>query len=339
MWETIITGWTLGLSIGTTCIVTCTPIYIPYLLVEERKQLRNFLVILEISAGRFISYAIFGAVVGFLGTQIPDNIRILFTCIAYILFSIFLIGTVLRVEKHCKKPLMSKLVNITKSPFYLGLLTGISPCPAFLLMLSKALDVGGAISGMLLFIAFFFGTTIYIIPLGFIGFLNKIYIVKKFARYLAVLVAIFFIFSGVRGLITYAIHETGYEIVNFLEVDTLYVIDNNQDNEQKRQLIEDKVKELHTDITIIEIMSNYDKDIIDQIDKFPELSCVIKSNSLADSSTEIDKKVNTILKEKMCKQIIVDFQNTDEHIIRQITFLNEIRFKNKVGQGFEFRLN
>ncbi len=340
MLETIITGWTLGLSIGTTCLVTCMPIYLPYLLSEERKGFYNFLIILEISVGRFISYAIFGAVVGFLGTQIPDNIRILFTCIAYILFSIFLIGTVFRVERHHKGCAVPKVVNLTKSPFMLGILTGINLCPAFMLMLSKALDIGGAISGMLLFIAFFFGTTMYIIPLGFVGFLNKIYIIKKFARYLAVLVALFFISSGVRGLITFVMPERGYEIVNFLEVDTLYVVDNSQGNEQKRQLMENKIKELHPNINIIEMISiNQNNNFVAQIDELSELSSVIKSNSLVESNTEVDKKVNTILKAKDCRQIIIDFQRADEHIVQQIIYLNEVSFKNKIGEGFEFRLN
>ena len=67
MLTTLIEGFILGISTGTLCLVTCTPIYIPYLMSEDRKFGRNFIKVFEISAGRFFSYIAFGALAGFLG--------------------------------------------------------------------------------------------------------------------------------------------------------------------------------------------------------------------------------------------------------------------------------
>jgi len=37
MFQILAKGFSLGLTLGTTCLVTCTPIYIPYLISEDRK--------------------------------------------------------------------------------------------------------------------------------------------------------------------------------------------------------------------------------------------------------------------------------------------------------------
>ena len=43
MLTTLIEGFILGISTGTLCLVTCTPIYIPFLMSEDRKFGKNFI--------------------------------------------------------------------------------------------------------------------------------------------------------------------------------------------------------------------------------------------------------------------------------------------------------
>ncbi|HNX01872.1 MAG TPA: sulfite exporter TauE/SafE family protein, partial [Candidatus Cloacimonadota bacterium] len=158
--KTLIEGFLLGLSTGTICLLTCTPIYLPYLATEKRNLKENFWKVMEISFGRFFSYLAFGAIAGWLGAQIAEIDRSLYTGIAYILLSFFLIMTSVRTskqEKHCPIPFYLKL---TKSAFLMGVLTGINFCPSFLIAVSKAVDLAGIFNGIMLFMGFFVGTTL-----------------------------------------------------------------------------------------------------------------------------------------------------------------------------------
>jgi len=196
----------LGLSTGTICLLTCTPIYLPYLATEKRNLKENFWKVMEISFGRFFSYLAFGAIAGWLGAQIAEIDRSLYTGIAYILLSFFLIMTSVRTskqEKHCPIPFYLKL---TKSAFLMGVLTGINFCPSFLIAVSKAVDLAGIFNGIMLFMGFFVGTTLFLLPLAFTGMLASLGKMKHYARIAAILIAVWFVGQGGWNIYTH-FHE------------------------------------------------------------------------------------------------------------------------------------
>jgi len=186
----------LGLSTGTICLLTCSPIYLPYLISEDRSLKKSFYKVMEISGGRFFAYLLFGAMAGWLGSFVPQQQRILFTGISYILLSFFLVLNVMRTHKADKKCKVPAWFKFTQSGFLLGIFTGINFCPSFLIALTKSVDLGGAVSGMLLFLGFFVGTTLYLLPMTFTALLTVIGPVKKVARYASILIAIWFIWQG-----------------------------------------------------------------------------------------------------------------------------------------------
>ena len=248
MFGTIVEGFLLGLATGSTCLATCTPIYIPYLLTEERKFLKSFLAVMEISAGRFISYLAFGAMAGFVGTQIAAVNRTLFTSIAYILLSAYLVLSVVRTHKKAKSCPIPKYARFTKSAFFLGILTGINFCPSFLIALSKALDLGGTFSGVQLFFGFFFGTSIFLLPLAFIGGLGKIKSMANAARIASLLVAVWFTFAGVKGLVHYftphQISESKRIVEAFVPKQEITIVAS-EENFEYFQKVKEAIDELH----------------------------------------------------------------------------------------------
>ncbi len=204
MLQALTEGFTLGLATGVVCLSTCTPIYLPYLLSSDRKLWKSFVAIMEISAGRFFSYLTFGAIAGFLGAQISQVNREVFTAIAYILLSIYLISSAIRTRNEHKKCAVPKFAAMTRSAFVLGILTGINFCPAFLIALSNAMNLAGPLSGMLLFLGFFFGTSLFLIPLAFANFLTRIRQMKSIAQLASVLIGIWFIARGLFMLYGFA---------------------------------------------------------------------------------------------------------------------------------------
>lgn len=196
MIRTIIEGFTLGFSTGSICLVSCTPIYLPYLISEDRSFSKNIWKVLEISLGRFFSYIVFGLFAGWIGSNIATINRDLFTTIAYILLSVFLVLSAIRTKKKQSKCHIPAIAKITSSAFLLGVFTGINFCPSFLIALSKAVDLAGPVSGALLFLGFFVGTSIFLIPLAFSGFLAYIKNLKQIAQIASIAIAVWFLFSA-----------------------------------------------------------------------------------------------------------------------------------------------
>jgi len=137
MFQTIIEGLNLGLATGSTCLATCTPIYLPYIMQDKRSLGKNLGKILEISIGRFVSYLLFGALSGYLGSMFTTVNREVFTLIAYILLIFFLGFSFIRADKSHKGCKVKSVYKVTESAFLLGVITGINFCPSFLFALSR----------------------------------------------------------------------------------------------------------------------------------------------------------------------------------------------------------
>jgi len=321
MIKTLLEGAALGLATGTACLVTCTPIYLPYLISEDRKLSKSLLAVLEISAGRFVSYIAFGAIAGFTGAQIASIDRQLFTSIAYILLSVYLILSAVRTNKKSKSCYVPKLARFTKSGILLGILTGINFCPSFLIALSKAVDLGGAVSGMLLFLGFFFGTSIFLLPLAFIGQISKVNRMKLIAQYASVLIAIWFTFSGVKGLAQYYEHK---------KLDA-----------QPSRLVEAFNPNIPIAIVADEENSGYFKVLQDSLKNYTpaDVHFLQNSNSVIDSLNNYNQLVlvidSTILDER--------FDNFDYFMVepdydlpRMLKFMKFYTFKTRTNLHWEF---
>ena len=199
-------GFMLGLATGTTCLATCGPVYAPYLMQYERNLWKSIIALCEISAGRFITYAIVGLIAGLLGDGLKGLNKDLFTASAYILFSIFLIVTTFRTSKKEKCCQTGKWSAFVDRPVILGILTGINFCPSFLLAFTKAVDLSGPMAGLALFSSFFVGTSLFLIPLSFFGIFGMKKQFRLIARTAAILISVWFISQAGVSLYNY-FHE------------------------------------------------------------------------------------------------------------------------------------
>ena len=289
MIKTLVEGVILGLTTGTACLVTCSPIYLPYLISEDRKLSKSIYAVLEISAGRFVSYLAFGAIAGYTGAQIASVNRELFTSIAYILLSAYLVLSAVRTNKKAKSCHVPKMARFTQSGIILGILTGINFCPSFLIALSKAVDLGGAFSGMMLFLGFFFGTSIFLLPLAFIGQISKVSKMKMVAQYASILVAIWFTFSGVKGLVHYFEHKKldaqPSRLVEAFNPNIPLAVIASEENSTYFKILQDSLKN-YTPSSVHYFQ--YNKTILDSINKLSETVLVIDSSILNESFDNYD---------------------------------------------------
>lgn len=222
----------LGLATGTTCLASCGPVYAAYLLGEKRSALGSLRIILMLNVGRFAAYSAFGVLAGLLGGAVPVALRTPLSATGYILFAAYLVMSAVRIHRSCGGCSTSRFLSLTRSAFLLGVLTGFSICPAFLIALTGAFESSGPVGGMLLFIGFYAGTTVYMLPFAFLGLLTRREWFTRAARVLSVIVAVYFLASGIRMLVRHFSPEpipagggeVGEELFSVFEQDTIYLL-------------------------------------------------------------------------------------------------------------------
>jgi len=280
IYETLLSGFSLGLLTGSACFATCGPIYMPYMMQRKLNITQSVFMILEISAGRFVSYILFGIAAGFLGQSISSisEHKELFTAIAYIAFSVMLLMSAFSTQKKETGCAVSKWSKFADAPVLLGIFTGINFCPSFLIALTNAVSLNGPVSGAVLFFGFFMGTNIYLLPLSVFGVMGNKKVFRTIAMAASILVGGFFIVKAVTTLMHFPDHEapqvSGENIVSILDKDDMFVLKSPDENieilinalkKKRKGVVKTITSETEiTDSCYVLVTTGYDSLVIDK---------------------------------------------------------------------------
>jgi sulfite exporter TauE/SafE len=193
----------LGLSTGLFCVGFCVPLLGPVMLGREKSGMRDSAISIGLFlAGRLVAYLLFGLVFGALGGVLTRfwAVKTVFLPALYALLGVLMIlyGV---VQSFPHVGFCKLLTPRVRSRWYLliiGFLAGINICPPFLLAVTTAMDVGGALAGMMFFFIFFLATSVYLLPLLFSGLINRFREVRFAARIASVVAGLYFIYLAAR---------------------------------------------------------------------------------------------------------------------------------------------
>jgi sulfite exporter TauE/SafE len=189
-----------GLSVGAFCLTYCFPFMGVFFAAEERRPRSNLFVFLEFLAGRLVGYLCFGLLVGYLGEKFEVRWLRRATDISFIVLSLillfFLLGLV-REKSLCPTPKWLK----TRSPLVMGFFMGINLCPPFLLSVAYVFQQQSPLYGMAYFALFFLSSSVYFLPLLFVGFAAKIQELRTVARLSGFLVVTLFFIYGIYSIV------------------------------------------------------------------------------------------------------------------------------------------
>jgi sulfite exporter TauE/SafE len=161
----------LGLSTGASCLASCAPFIVPVLAIEGvEARPRRFALIALFLAGRLLAYAATGFVAGTLGSLAagfldPGLDRALLRAGWAVGGLVLLAGGLAGLGGHSLCRRLASIERPGLSSFVLGLAAGLSLCPPFIAAASRAAALG-ALGGVLYFLLFFAGTSVWILPLG-----------------------------------------------------------------------------------------------------------------------------------------------------------------------------
>ncbi|KPJ55366.1 hypothetical protein AMJ47_00645 [Parcubacteria bacterium DG_72] len=202
MLEFIISPFLLGLSVGIYCFSYCIPFAASFIVSEQRQKKENLYIVLKFIFGRFLGYLVFGAVFGYLGQSFNVFQINLILNIALILLSLLLIIHALgfidwKYFSFCRK--FKKYNN--RLPVLMGFLMGVNVCPPFLMSVVYVFNLHSVFLGVMYFLMFFLATSVYFLPLFFLGFLNKLKSFQLVGRVSALIVGTIFFIYGLYYII------------------------------------------------------------------------------------------------------------------------------------------
>lgn len=199
-WELVIQPLLTGLSVGGFCLTYCFPFMGVFFAAEERSSKKNFLVLLEFLTGRLAGYLCFGLLVGYLGEKFEPRWLRLATDISFMVLSLvllfYLLGLI-REKGFCSEPKFLK----DRGPALMGFFMGINLCPPFLLSVVYVFKQQSALYGMFYFALFFLASSLYFLPVMFVGLASRAKEFRAMARASGFLVAGIFFIYGIYSIV------------------------------------------------------------------------------------------------------------------------------------------
>lgn len=203
MTEVLLQPFLAGLSMGLFCGAYCLPFVVPLLVSEQRDGRSSAGVVLRVIGGRLVGYIVFGALTGFLGERLDGAFFHLASAAALVALSLVLIVHAVGLARLPRPACAGLARRGAATPWVMGLLMGFNVCPPFLLSVAYVFTLHSAWKGIVYFLVFFAATSLYFLPLAFLGLLSRMEEFRRVARLSAVFVGVLFAVYGcillVRG--------------------------------------------------------------------------------------------------------------------------------------------
>ncbi len=205
-------GLLLGFSTGTYCAVSCAPAAIPFIFSEKItgwKQNAGYVSLMLL--GRLIAYIAVGFIVGAAGgyavQYLDPGLQRKLLAIGNTSMGLLMIAAGLMYNfpslKLCRG--IKRVYRPQWASLAYGIFTGLNICPPFFLAASRVFGRGSGLEGVLYFLMFFVGTSVYFLPLLGVHLLDKhLDKVRMVARLTLILLGIYFflaqgLFLNVEG--------------------------------------------------------------------------------------------------------------------------------------------
>jgi len=203
-------GILLGLSTGAICLAYCGPVLIPYLMGENKSINTNFVYVSLFLSGRLIAYMFIGLIAGIAGNLFLQNsgFNTVLIGLSYIILSVLLIFYgFYQFREVClgKKQTSISLKYFRRMPYLIpvtgGILTGLNICPPLMLAITKAASTRQIADSIVFFAMFFIGTSLFFVPLPFIGLFKKQAFLRVIGKFAAIIAGLIYFYKGVILLI------------------------------------------------------------------------------------------------------------------------------------------
>ena len=196
-------GFLLGLANGSSCLAFCAPALIPFFMHEGQGVRQNLVTLFKFLGGRMGGYLLIGLLAWGAGSLLSGaaGYERLLIGIAYVGLAALLLVAVLRKKAPAgacafegARARLSRWPALL--PVGMGFLAGLKICPPLLLAFTGAASAGSLAGSLVFFLAFFLGTSVYFIPIPFLGVFRRASALQIVGQFAAVIVALYYLFAG-----------------------------------------------------------------------------------------------------------------------------------------------
>jgi hypothetical protein len=206
----LLQGFLLGLANGVSCLATCAPVLLPFVVGEGLSVRRSVFPIFQFLCGRLAGYLLFAVFAWEAGARIRAGAHggLVFGSVYALIALILIVYGFSSPNGACAgRGIRPRLMAALRRhpavlPGAMGLLTGLSLCPPFVAALAGAVGEVSLTSSLLFFLAFFSATSLYLIPFPFAGMLGRTPAVRMTGRLAAGVMGCYFLYRGlvlIRG--------------------------------------------------------------------------------------------------------------------------------------------
>lgn len=156
----------------------------------------------EFSLGRLGAYLAFGALAGYVGGHFEHTVLMRVSGAGLIALSMLLIvyGLITGFPKLGLCTRLGRFLPVRHLPLGLGFLTGLNVCPPFLMAVGYVFTVGQVLSGLTFFALYFLVTTLWLLPVVWVGAAARIEQVRWLAQLSALAAGVLFLWMGLGML-------------------------------------------------------------------------------------------------------------------------------------------
>ena len=209
MHDVIIEPLLAGFSAGLFCCVTCYPFLAPVFAAEDRSARETGWIWVQFLLGRLAGYVLFGATIGWLGERFNDAWFTLVSTIGMMAMVVLLIFYAFGFWRPSWSFCAAGTRRGKATPAVLGFLMGINVCPPFLMSVAYVFTLHSMWKGIVYFLVFFVATSVYFLPLLFVGLLGRMKEFRWVARASALVVGALFLVYGMVLLHRYGLEMHG----------------------------------------------------------------------------------------------------------------------------------
>jgi len=195
----------LGLSSGSTCLLTCGMVIFPYLMAGSAGTRKIITDLSFFLLTRLVVYFLLATLAWYFGKAILTSaiFRNYVSGILYILFAVMLVWySISRNRKpDCPAKIVTTVNNKKLVPVLLGVVNSLGFCPALFLILTNSATQGTLARSYLAFLGFFAGSSLYFLPLPLAGRIRKKKVFETVGILATGLAGIIFIIKGITNLI------------------------------------------------------------------------------------------------------------------------------------------
>lgn len=197
----LVKGLLLGLSTGGFCLGACAPALLPYLMSHERLGGRALVRRgAEFLTGRLLSYLLLAVLTLTVGARVhssPLTTKVAAGVMLLLAVLLVLYGLSRNFPEWRICRLLERSGALRRFPFLAGLALGANVCPPLLLAFTYVLTVGQWGPGLGFAAAFFVGSSVYLMPVFFSGYLGRLASLRGAAEVAAIFSGLWFAANAV----------------------------------------------------------------------------------------------------------------------------------------------